>query len=116
MLYFSYRNIKGEKVSDIQKKVDTLLEDAQQLRDELVLKANLGVAEAKDELEQFDDQYELFKVKAKEVGDVAGDTAEELRIIAEMGIKADSKDDLSAALDLAGEEMKKGYLRIKKLF
>ncbi len=103
-------------MDDIQSKIDSLLEDAQQLRDELVLKANLGVAEAKDELDEFDDTYELFKVKAKEVAGVAGDTAEELRIVAEMGIKADSKDDLSAALDLAGEEMKKGYERIKKLF
>ena len=102
-------------MDDIQSKIDSLLEDAQQLRDELVLKANLGVAEAKDELDEFDDTYELFKVKAKEVAGVAGDTAEELRIVAEMGIKADSKDDLSAALDLAGEEMKKGYERIKKL-
>ena len=103
-------------MNDIQSKIDNLLEDAQQLRDELVLKANLGVAEAKDELDEFDDTYELFKVKAKEIAGVAGDTAEELRIVAEMGIKADSKDDLSAALDLAGEEMKKGYERIKKLF
>lgn len=108
-------NMKGVGMSDIESKIDRLLEDAQQLRDELVLKANLGVAEAKDELDKFDDQYKLFKLKGKEIADVAGDSAEEIRIAAEMGIHANSKEDLSTAFELAGEEIKKGYERIKKL-
>lgn len=104
-------------MNETQAKIDKLLEDAQQLRDELVLKANLGAADAKDELDKLDldDKYETFKATMKEIGDVAGDTAEELQIAAKMGIHADSKEDLHTALELAGEEIKKGYERIKKL-
>ena len=102
-------------MNETQNKIDKLLEDAQQLRDELVLQANLGAADAKDELDKFDDKYKIFKATMKKIGDVAGDTAEELKVAAGMGIKADSKEDLSSALDLAGEEIKKGYERIKKL-
>ncbi len=104
-------------MNETQDKINKLLEDAQQLRDELVVKANLGVADAKDELDKLDldDKYETFKATMKEMGDVAGDTAEELKIAASMGIHADSKEDLSTALELMGEEIKEGYERIKKL-
>ena len=104
-------------MNETQDKIDKLLEDAQQLRDELILKANLGAADAKDELDKLDldDKYETFKATMKEMGDVAGDTAEELKIAASMGIHADSKKDLTTALELMGEEIKEGYERIKKL-
>jgi len=104
-------------MNETQAKIDKLLEDAQQLRDELVVKANLGVADAKDELDKLDldDKYETFKATMKEMGDVTGDTAEELQVAAKMGIHADSKEEIYAALELAGEEIKKGYERIKKL-
>ncbi len=102
-------------MSGTQSKIDQILEEVQKLRDELAVKANLGVAEAKDGLDDLDDKFEQFKVTSKQIADVAGDTAEELRIAAEMGIKSDSKEDLSTALELAGEEIKKGYEQIKKL-
>ena len=102
-------------MSGTQSKIDQILEEAQKLRDELVVKANLGVAEAKDGLDDLDEKFEQFKATSKQIADVAGDTAEELRIAAEMGIKSDSKEDLSTALELAGEEIRKGYERIKNL-
>ncbi|HFU77339.1 MAG TPA: hypothetical protein ENL02_01890 [Epsilonproteobacteria bacterium] len=102
-------------MSELESKIDQWLEEAQTLRDELAVKANLGVAEAKDELGKLDEQMEDLKSKGKQIANMAGDTAQELRIAAEMGIKSDSKEDLTTALELAGEEIKKGYERIKKL-
>jgi hypothetical protein len=102
-------------MKESESKLDQLLEEAQKLRDELALKASLGVADAKDELEELDEKMEHLKAKSIQIADVAGDTAEQLKIAASMGIKADSKEDLEAAMELAGEEIKKGYERIKKL-
>ena len=58
---------------------------------------------------------EKYSVLSKRIADAAGDTAEELRIAAEMGIHADSKEDLHTVLELAAEEVKKGYEKIKKI-
>lgn len=102
-------------MSNTQSTIDTLIEEAQKLHDEITLKANLGAADAGDELSKLNDKYELFKAKSKEIFDVADDSADELKIAAELGIKADSKEDLMTALQLAAEEIKESYAKIKKL-
>ena len=102
-------------MSNTQSTIDTLIEEAQKLHDEITLKANLGAADAGDELSKLNDKYELFKAKSKEIFDVADDSADELKIAAELGIKADSKEDLMTALQLAAEEIKESYTKIKKL-
>jgi gas vesicle protein len=102
-------------LSNTQSTIDTLIEEAQKLHDEITLKANLGAADAGDELSKLNDKYELFKAKSKEIFDVADDSADELKIAAELGIKADSKEDLMTALQLAAEEIKESYAKIKKL-
>jgi gas vesicle protein len=102
-------------LSNTQSTIDTLIEEAQKLHDEITLKANLGAADAGDELSKLNDKYELFKAKSKEIFDVADDSADELKIAAELGIKADSKEDLMTALQLAAEEIKESYTKIKKL-
>ena len=99
----------------ISKKIDSILNDTKQLSDELKLKLNLGKAELEDELEELESSYELLKSKIEKIADVAGDSAEELRVAAELGIKGDSKEDRETALELAAEELKDGYKKIKKL-
>jgi hypothetical protein len=96
-------------------KLDSILEDARQLGDELQLKISLGKAEAKDEFAELESKYGQLKANRKKIAEVAGDTAEELRIAAEMGFKSDSKEDVETAFELAAEELKKGYEKIKKL-
>lgn len=96
-------------------KLETILDDTKTLRDTLRLQVNLAKAEAEDEFDELEAKYENLKVKNKRIADAAGDTAEELRIAAEFGIDADSKEDLEIALELSAEEIKKGYEKIKKI-
>ncbi len=96
-------------------KITSMLNDAKQLRDEMQLKLNLGSAELKDKCQGLDSTYEQLKSKVEQIADVAGDSAEELRIAAELGIKGDSKEDRDTAIELAAEELKEGYEKIKKL-
>ena len=102
-------------MSNKQKTITTLIEDARQLRDELKLKANLGAADAEDEFAKLNDKYELFKAKSKEIFSVADNSADELKIAAELGIKADNKEDVLIALELAADEIKKSYEKIKNI-
>ena len=72
----------------------------EQLRDEIKLKAHLGKAEAKEELEELERKWHSFLAEHKPLIDEAGKTA----------AKAGS------ALALVGEELKAGYERMRKLF
>lgn len=96
-------------------KMETILDEAKTLRDTLQLHANLGKAEAEDGYDELEAQYESLVAKSKKIADAAGDSAEELRIAAELGIDSKSKEDLYAAMELAAEEIKKGYEKIKKI-
>ena len=102
-------------MNNTQSSIDTVIEEAQRLRDELTLKANLGAADASDELSKLNDKYELFIAKSKEIFAVADDSADELKIAAELGIMADSKEDVMTALQLAAEELKESYKKIKNI-
>ena len=102
-------------MSNTQSTIDTLIEEVQKLHDEIALKANLGAADAGDEFAKLNDKYELFKAKSKEIFDVADDSADELKIAAELGISADSKEDVMTALQLAAEEIKESYKKIQKI-
>ena len=97
-------------------KIDEIVEDLTKIKDELTLQANLGVAEAKDELEKLEPLYEDLKVKASKIADVAGDTAAEIKAAAELGIDAKTKDEIYTALELTGEQLKDAYKRIKEIF
>ena len=102
-------------MSNTQAKIDSVIAEAQKIRDELALKANLGAADAGDQLEKLNDKYELFKEKSKKIFDVADGSADELKIAAELGISADSKEDVMTALALAAEEIKDSYKKIQNL-
>ncbi len=102
-------------MSDIQSKMEKILAETKKIRDELIVQVNLGKLEAKNELSSLDDKLELYKEKTKHIAEVAGDTASELKIAAELGIESSSKEDAGTAIVLAAEELKKGYQRIKNL-
>jgi len=99
----------------MNKKIDALLNDITALRDELILKANLGQAEAKEELDKLDPILDNLKLKSQKIADVAGDSAQELKVAAELGMDANSKEDLQTALELATDELKKSYEKVKNL-
>lgn len=99
----------------MNKKIDALLNDITALRDELILKANLGQAEAKEELDKLDPILDNLKLKSQKIADVVGDSAQELKVAAELGMDADSKEDLQTALELATDELKKSYEKVKNL-
>lgn len=96
-------------------KLDTLMNDLKQLKDELIVQAKLGKTEAQDELDKLEPLYEDLKMKLDKIADVAGDTASELKAATELGIQADSMDDVSTTLEMAGEELKEAYGKIKKI-
>lgn len=96
-------------------KIDGLLTDLQQLKDELTVKAKLGVAEAQDELEKLEPLYNDLKDKTAKIAEVAGDTASELKAAAELGIDAVSNEDVQTALELAAEQLKNSYGKIKDI-
>jgi len=99
----------------MRNKIDDLLDEVTQIRDGLLVQANLGKAEAKVALEKLEPKLDLLKEKSQKIADVAGDSADELRAAAEMGIHADSKEDLDTVLELAADELKKSYEKIKNL-
>ena len=73
--------------------------DIEQLRDETKLKAHLGKAEAADELEKLEKEWNSFLSKYKPLVDEAEKTAE----------------NTGAALGIAADELKAGYERLRKL-
>ncbi len=96
-------------------KINGLIDDLKQLKDELTVKANLGMAEAQDELEKLEPVFNDLKEKAGKIADVTGDSASELKAAAELGIDAKSSDDVDTALELAAEELKSAYGKIKDI-
>ncbi len=96
--------------------LNAVLRDLTQLKDELTLKANLGAAEAQDALKELEPGYNDLKLKLEKLSEIAGDSASELKAAAELGIDAESKEDVNTALSLAADELKDAYSKIKKLF
>ena len=87
-------------MSDSTTNLEKIKESVEQIRDELKLKAHLGQAEAKEELEKLEKKWHAFLAEYKPLADEAGKTAE----------------NAGAALALMGEEIKAGYKRIRDLF
>jgi hypothetical protein len=86
-------------MADTRQQIDKLIETLKRERDELALKMHLGKAEAMDEWEKLEKKLAELTAQARPVGGVIGDTAK----------------NVGSALELAGEEIKKGYERIRKL-
>jgi archaellum component FlaC len=87
-------------MADVKSKVAEMKAEIEQLRDEVKLKAHLGKTEAKQELEKLEKKYDSFLTKYKPRTNEVEQTAE----------------NTGAALELAADELKAGYERIRKLF
>ncbi|MEW5757196.1 MAG: hypothetical protein AB1810_12925 [Pseudomonadota bacterium] len=79
--------------------LNTFLDGLKQQRDELKLQAHLASAELKKEWEKLEAQFGTLEQKVAQANREAGKTA----------------DNVAAAAKLAGEEIAKGYQRIRKL-
>ena len=86
-------------MTDETKTFDEMKKGIEQLRDEIKLKAHLGIADAKDELDKLDTKWDTFVTDSKPFTDEAGKTVK----------------NVGTALGLAAEELKEGYERIRKL-
>ncbi|ARA92675.1 hypothetical protein AWN76_005515 [Rhodothermaceae bacterium RA] len=83
--------------------LDKLVQDLKQRRDELRVKMSLARAEARDEWEKLEQKWEELEAKLEAKADKLEDVAEE------------TTENLEAALELAAEELKKGYARIRAM-
>jgi hypothetical protein len=83
---------------EFKAEVSDLLETLKRERDEIRVQLHLAQAEARDEWERMEKKWENFHGKAAAVGEVA----------------AGASKDVGAAARVLGEELKKGYARIRK--
>lgn len=82
-------------------KVDELMRDLQQERDELRVKAALGKAELKDELAELDARFDDVKEKARVWADKADDQMDDIM------------DDAKERTNSWMKEIKEGYARLR---
>lgn len=81
---------------EMQKLLDTLATQ----RDELIVRAHLAKLEAQEAWRELEGKLELLRTKASQASDVAEGAAE----------------DVVAAAKLLGEEIARGYERLRRLF
>lgn len=89
-------------MTDWGKRIDDMMEALKQQRDELEVKLNLGKLEARDEWEQLE----------KKFNHLVAETEAKSRPL--RGAVDESARDVGTALERVGEELKKGYERIRK--
>ncbi|MEA2114237.1 MAG: hypothetical protein U9P36_02495 [Thermodesulfobacteriota bacterium] len=87
-------------MTDKTDQIEKIKASIEQMRDEIMLKAHLGKADAKDELAELEKKWDSFLADHKPLADEATNTA------AKAG----------AALLEVGEELKAGYKRMRKHF
>ncbi len=83
-----------------REELNKLLDRLATQRDELVVRAHLAKLEAQAEWGELEGKLEQLRAKVAQAMEVAGDTAE----------------DVAAAARLLGEEIARGYERLKRLF
>jgi hypothetical protein len=86
-------------MSEYKERIEEALSGLRQMRDELKVKIHLGKAEAQTEWDELEGKWQELKARGKMVGEEA----------------AESAKDVSSALEIVAEELKKGYERIRKL-
>ena len=85
-------------MNDVKKRIEEMLNELQQERDELKVKLQLAKMEVGDEWEKLEAQLEMFEDKTKELGSAA----------------VDASQDIGAAAKLLGEEIANGFKKIRK--
>ena len=84
-------------MTDAKKELDRILQELQRQRDELNLRIHLAKADAKDEWQELEKKWQEMKPKLDAAGGEAVKTSE----------------NVLTGLQLALEEMRKGYERIR---
>jgi ribosome-associated translation inhibitor RaiA len=80
-----------------QERLEELVADLRQQRDELLLQIHLAKAEAKEEWEELEHKWKLMEPKLEALRREATDSAQ----------------DVGAALDLVADELRKAYKRLR---
>ena len=86
-------------MSETKGPIDDILEDLRTRREEVELQIGLAKGEAKKHWDILEGRFEELKIKADAAGDVASSTAE----------------NVAEALELAAQELREGYAKLKKL-
>lgn len=86
-------------MTDGEDRLKDLIESIKQQRDELAVQIHLGKKEAQEEWQRLEKKWQELRARSKPVMDAVEESGEEV----------------GSALELVGEELKKGYRRIKKL-
>jgi hypothetical protein len=81
-------------------RINELVDNLRRERDELKVKVHLAKMEASDEWQELEAKLEKFELNAKEAGTAA----------------AHASKDIGSAVELLGEEIKKGFVSIAKKF
>ncbi len=89
--------MSNPKLDAMKKELDTLVQTLKTERDELKLKIHLAEAEARDEWERLEPQWQRLQEKAHAVGNTA----------------AEASHEIGAAAQLLGSELADGYVRIR---
>lgn len=79
--------------------IDSILDELGTQRDEIELQIGLAKGEVKKQWSVLEGRFEELKIKADNAGDIASDTAE----------------NVSEALEMAAEELRSGFEKLKKL-
>lgn len=82
-----------------RKELETLLDGLKQQRDELMVQLHLAKAETRDEWDELEKKLEHLRAKTAQAGGIAGEASK----------------DVFAALQLAADEIRHGYERIRRL-
>lgn len=79
--------------------IDEVIESLERIRDQIKVKIHLAAADARDEWDELEKKLGQLRGKAGTIGRVAEDAAE----------------DVGEAVELLGQELKKGYERLRKV-
>jgi hypothetical protein len=83
----------------MREKLREMLEKLEQERDELRVRLHLGKAEAREEWEKLEVRTAELRVRLDKAGDEAGEVM----------------DDVGMAAKLLGEEIREGFVRLRKM-
>ena len=86
-------------MGDVREDIEKALRQLEQQRDELRLKLHLGKAEAREEWDKLERQWEHVRARLPRLREALSDT----------------KEDVGAALKLTAEEIRRGYERLRQL-
>lgn len=86
-------------MSDERRPIEEQLAALKRERDELALKIHLGKAEARAEWKELETRLEELEKRARPVAQAVGETA----------------SGVGASIELAADEIKKGFAKIRKL-